>query len=45
MSKADSMHRKDKKCINSESENMRGRDHFGDIGTDKRIILKWILKN
>jgi hypothetical protein len=25
-------------------ENLRGRDHFGDLGIDERIVLKWILK-
>jgi hypothetical protein len=25
-------------------ENLRGRDHFGDLGADWRMILKWILK-
>jgi hypothetical protein len=24
--------------------NPKERDHFGDLGVDKRIILKWILK-
>jgi hypothetical protein len=23
-------------------ENMKGRDHFGDLGVDGRIILKWV---
>jgi hypothetical protein len=22
----------------------KGRDHFGDLGSDRRIILKWILQ-
>jgi hypothetical protein len=22
----------------------KGRDHLGDVGVDRRIILKWILK-
>jgi hypothetical protein len=26
------------------SGNLKGRDHFGDLGADERIILKWILK-
>jgi hypothetical protein len=25
-------------------ENIKGRDHLGDIGVDWKIILKWILK-
>jgi hypothetical protein len=27
-----------------KSESLKGKDHFEDIGIDKRIILKWILK-
>jgi hypothetical protein len=26
-------------------ETLKGRNHFGDIGIDGRIILKWMLKN
>jgi len=26
------------------SENLKGKDHFGDRGADGRIILKFILK-
>jgi hypothetical protein len=26
------------------SENPKGRDHLRDLGTEERIILKWILK-
>jgi hypothetical protein len=25
------------------SENFKGRDHSEDLGTDRRIILEWIL--
>jgi hypothetical protein len=24
-------------------ENLNGRDHYEDLGEDRRIILKWIL--
>jgi hypothetical protein len=27
------------------SVNPKGTDHVGDVGTDGRIISKWILKN
>jgi hypothetical protein len=26
------------------SGNMRERDHFGDVGIDRKIILKWMFK-
>jgi hypothetical protein len=26
-------------------KNLKGRDHSEDLGTDKRIILEWILEN
>jgi hypothetical protein len=26
------------------SEILKGRDHLGDLGIDRRITLKWILK-
>lgn len=25
--------------------NLEGRKHFEDLGTDTRIILKWVLEN
>jgi hypothetical protein len=28
-----------------KSENLKGRDHLGDLGVDERIILEWVLKN
>jgi hypothetical protein len=27
-----------------KSENLRGRNHLGDVGIDGRVILKLILK-
>jgi hypothetical protein len=24
-------------------EDLKGKDHFGDLGVDGRIILEWIL--
>jgi hypothetical protein len=24
-------------------ENLKGRDHFEDLGMDRKIILEWIL--
>jgi hypothetical protein len=24
-------------------ENLKGRDHLGNLGVDRKIILKWIL--
>jgi hypothetical protein len=33
------------KCYTGSSpENLKRKDHFGDIGVDGSIILKWILK-
>jgi hypothetical protein len=29
---------------NAYTENLKGRDHFGDLGVDGRIILNSILK-
>jgi hypothetical protein len=29
---------------NYTNENPKGRNHFGKLGVDGRIILKWILK-
>jgi hypothetical protein len=29
---------------NALPENMKGKYHSRDLGTDRRIILKWILK-
>jgi hypothetical protein len=26
-------------------QNLKGRDNFGDIGGNEKIILKWIIKN
>jgi len=28
-----------------DSENLKGTDHFGDLGVYERIILKWISRN
>jgi len=33
------MHRCDEKCW---LENLKGRDHFGDLGLDCRIILNYL---
>jgi hypothetical protein len=30
--------------IKLQSENLKGNDQMEDSGTDKRIILKWVLK-
>ena len=32
-------------CIGFWWGNMRDRDHWGDLGADGRIILRWILRN
>jgi hypothetical protein len=32
------MHRVYEKWINISVKNMKGRDHFGDLGTDGRIL-------
>jgi hypothetical protein len=34
-------HVADGKCIQN---NPKGRDHLGDLGVDRRMLLKWILK-
>jgi hypothetical protein len=36
------MHGKDEKCIHSE--NLKVRDHSGDLGIERRIILERILR-
>jgi hypothetical protein len=34
------------KCIQIPNlKNLKERDHLGDIGTDERLILKWISNN
>jgi len=45
MDGACSMHVRGEKVIqNSRRKNMMGRDNLGDLGTDGRIILDWILE-
>jgi hypothetical protein len=35
----------EEKCTqNFKSENLMERDHLGDLVTDGRVILKWIIK-
>jgi hypothetical protein len=31
-------------CTKVEVENLKGRNHLGDLVVDGRIILKWIIK-
>jgi hypothetical protein len=37
-------HLRDMRNAESYSRNLEGRDHFKDLGTDGRIILKWMLR-
>jgi hypothetical protein len=37
------MHGRDEKCIQFFFENLKERDHLGDLGVDGKIILEWIL--
>jgi hypothetical protein len=39
-----SIHGRDKKCIKSFGQNLKGRDHLGDIGIYGRIMLEWVLQ-
>jgi len=39
-----STHQKDKCYIQFKLENLKGRDHLGDIGVNWWIILKWFLR-
>jgi hypothetical protein len=32
------MYGKDEKCTQNLSENLKGRNHLGDLGTDGRIL-------
>jgi hypothetical protein len=44
MCRASSNHGRDEKFIQSAGwKNLNGREHFGDLGVDGKIILKWIL--
>jgi hypothetical protein len=36
------MHKRAEKCIQNLSENLKGRDHLGDLGADRRIKLKLV---
>jgi len=38
MDQACSMYGKDEKCTQNLSENLKGRNHLGDLGTDGRIL-------
>jgi len=46
MSGACSTHGRGYKCIQTFSQmgNLKGRDYLEDLGTDLKIILRWILK-
>jgi hypothetical protein len=44
MGRASSRYRDDEKDIKNLSQNMKGRDHLGNLDLDGRIILIWILK-
>jgi hypothetical protein len=39
-----SMDRRDKKCIQILARKPKGKGLLGRLGTDGRIILKWILQ-
>jgi hypothetical protein len=39
-----SSHGRDDKCMQNLFENLKGRDHLGDLGLHERIILKWMLR-
>jgi hypothetical protein len=38
------MHGGKEKCIVFWCRNLKEREHLEDIGLDRRIILKWVLK-
>jgi hypothetical protein len=39
------MHERDEKCIQNFGQKiLKGRDDSGELDTDERIILRWILK-
>jgi hypothetical protein len=41
-----STHRRHEKYIQHITQTiLKGRDHLGDVGLDKRILLKWIIKD
>jgi hypothetical protein len=37
-------HRGNEKCIQNLSENLKGRDDLENLGADRSIILKWVIK-
>jgi len=44
MGRTCSIHGRDEKwCTKFWLENLRGRDHSGDLGTDGNMILEWML--